>query len=79
VIDVPETAEGPAAAASRGNRRAIPAHCTLHGGTPGFTNLVVSKLDGGIQFDPHVDGSCLITLDENSAYLLFEVLQGWLQ
>ncbi len=31
-----------------GNRRAIPAHCAMHGGTPAFTNLLMSKRDGTI-------------------------------
>jgi hypothetical protein len=30
------------------NRRTIPATCTTHGGTPGYTNLVVSKRKGSI-------------------------------
>jgi hypothetical protein len=60
------------------NRCAIPATCTTHGGTPGFTNLVVSKRGGIVLFDPHVDGSCLITLDEAGARTLFEALQEWL-
>jgi hypothetical protein len=40
-------------AASR-SRKAIPATCTRHGGSRGFTNLVASKRDGVIELDPHV-------------------------
>lgn len=79
VVDTLDASAATLATAGRGNRRAIPAHCILHGGTPGFTNLVVRKLDGGIQLDPHVDGSCLITLKEDSARLLFDVLREWLR
>ena len=61
-----------------GNRRAIPATCAQHGGTPGFTNLVVSKRDGAIELNPHVDGCCLVTLDEAGARVLSEALQEWL-
>jgi hypothetical protein len=59
-------------------RRVIPATCSTHRGTPGYTNLVVSNRDGNIELDPHVDGSCLITLDEDGARMLFEALREWL-
>jgi hypothetical protein len=35
------------------NRRVINASCTQHGGSRGFTNLVVTKCDGDIELDPH--------------------------
>lgn len=60
------------------NRRVIHAHCTRHGGTPGFTNLVVSKRNGDIELDPHVDRSCVITLDEPGATELRDALTEWL-
>jgi hypothetical protein len=60
------------------NRRAIPAHCSTHGGPAGFTNLVVRKLEGTIELDPHVDRSCVITLGEDEARVLFEALREWL-
>lgn len=60
------------------NRRTIPATCTTHGGTPGFTNLVVSKRDGTIVLDPHAIGSCVITLDEDGAVAVRDVLIDWL-
>jgi hypothetical protein len=60
------------------NRRAIPATCTTHGGTPGYTNLVVTRRGGSIQLDPHADGSCVIILDEAGARTLCEALQEWL-
>lgn len=60
------------------NRRAIPATCTQHGGTPGFTNLVVSKRNSDIELDPHVDRGCVILLDESGARTLSEALQEWL-
>jgi hypothetical protein len=60
------------------NRRAIAATCTQHGGTPGFTNLVVSKRDGEIELDPHADRGCVIRLDESGARVLSETLAEWL-
>lgn len=59
-------------------RRVIHASCTLHRGPVGFTNLVVSKRGGKIQLDPHVTGSCVITLDEDGAGALRDALTEWL-
>jgi len=56
-------------------RRAIPATCTTHGGTPGHTNLVVSKRGGHVEFDPHIDRLCVITLDEDGTRVLRKALQ----
>ncbi|MDQ3761777.1 MAG: hypothetical protein M3460_08775 [Actinomycetota bacterium] len=61
-----------------GNRRVIHASCSVHGGARGFTNLVVRKLDGAIEFDPHVTGACVLTLDEAAATQLFDALGQWL-
>jgi hypothetical protein len=63
---------------SRSNRRAIPAHCTTHGGTPGYTNLVVTKRGGAIELDPHVTGQCVLTLAEYEAIALRDALTEWL-
>ncbi len=63
---------------SDGNRRVIPATCTVHGGARGFTNLRVSKRDGHIELDPHAIGCCLIRLDEDEARTLCAVLTEWL-
>jgi hypothetical protein len=62
---------------SRSNR-AIPAHCTTHGGKPGYTNLVVTKRGGAIELDPHVTGQCVLTLAEDEAIALRDVLTKWL-
>jgi hypothetical protein len=59
-------------------RRVIHASCTQHGGSRGFTNLVVSKHDGDIELDPHITGGCVILLDEDGARSLSEALQEWL-
>ena len=58
--------------------RAIAATCALHRGPRGFTNLVVSKRDATIVLDPHVDGSCVICLDQDAATALCETLAEWL-
>jgi hypothetical protein len=71
----PNVPEGPL---PRSRRKAIPATCGLHGGSIGFTNLLVSKRDGTIVLDPHVDGSCVIYLDEDGARKLRDTLTEWL-
>jgi hypothetical protein len=70
----PETEHRP----PRRNGRTIPATCTTHRSGVGFCNLRVTKVDGTIVFDPHVTGSCVITLDEDGARILFEALGEWL-
>ena len=60
------------------NRRTIPATCTKHGGTPGFTNLVMRKLDGEIEFDPHATGQCVIRLGEDAATEVRDQITEWL-
>jgi hypothetical protein len=60
------------------NRRVIPATCAVHGGSARFTNLVIRKLDGEIELDPHVDSSCVLRFDEDAAAALRNVLSEWL-
>jgi hypothetical protein len=55
-------------------RLVISVTCSVHGGTPGFTNLMVSKRDGDIVLDPHVTGACVIVLNETAATALFDFL-----
>ncbi len=59
------------------NDRTIPVTCQIHG-SQGFCNLRVSKVDGEIVLDPHVDGSCVLRLDEAAAAQLFDMLGEWL-
>jgi hypothetical protein len=59
-------------------RKAIPATCQLHRGPVGFANLMVSKCDDTIVFDPHVTGSCVISLHEDGAIALRNLLTEWL-
>ena len=58
--------------------RAIAATCALHRGPMGFTNLLVSKRGATIVLDPHVDGSCVISLDQDAATALCDTLTEWL-
>jgi hypothetical protein len=44
----------------------------------GFANLVVTKLHGTIELDPHVDRGCVILLDESAARVLSAALVEWL-
>ncbi|MGH3846877.1 MAG: hypothetical protein ACRDS0_36460 [Pseudonocardiaceae bacterium] len=64
---------------SNENRRVIPASCTCAGIARGFTNLVIRRLPNGhIELDPHVTGTCVLTLDEDSSRGLHEALGDWL-
>lgn len=63
---------------SRSRRRVIPATCQLHRASVGFTNLLVTKRNGMIVLDPHVDGSCVIRLGEDGATALRNTLTEWL-
>jgi hypothetical protein len=72
MIEPQNQADGPS------RRRVIPATCALHGGPVGFTNLLVSKRDSAIVLDPHVDGSCVVSLDEDGATALRDTLAEWL-
>ena len=60
------------------SRRAIHATCTVHGGSRGFVNLVIRKLDGTIELDPHVTGQCVLRLAEDEAIALRDQLTEWL-
>lgn len=60
------------------HRKATTATFQLHRGPVGFINLMVSKHDGTIVLDPHVTGSCVISLDENRAARLRDLLTEWL-
>jgi hypothetical protein len=62
----------------RGLRKAIPATCGLHRGPIGFANLMVSLQGRSVVLDPHVTGECLITLGEQSAMALRDILTEWL-
>lgn len=61
------------------HRKAIPETCQLHRGPVSFTNLMVSKRDGTSVLDPHITGSCAISLDENGAAKLRNLLTKWLE
>jgi hypothetical protein len=72
------TTDAPATKPASSNRKVIHATCALHRGPAGFANVVVSKRDGTIVFDPHVTGACVLTLDEGAATALFDLLGVWL-
>jgi hypothetical protein len=61
------------------NQRAIPCTCSVHGSTPGSTNLVVRRTgDSKIVLDPMGFGASVIALDEAAANQLFDALGKWL-
>ncbi|MGB6165625.1 MAG: hypothetical protein WCF33_23695 [Pseudonocardiaceae bacterium] len=43
------------------------------------TNLVVSKRNGTMVLDPQFPGGCVISLDEQGATTLCDLLTVWLQ
>lgn len=53
--------------------RTIPTTCVRHG-TAGFTNLRVTQRGGDIELDPHVDGGCVLRLNETAATSLLKTL-----
>jgi hypothetical protein len=61
----------------RANDRTIPTTCQIHG-IRGFCNLRVSKVNGEIVLNLHVDGSSVLSFDEAAATQLFDILGGWL-
>jgi hypothetical protein len=60
-------------------RKAIPATCQLHQGPVEHANLMVSKHNETIVLDPQVTGSCVISLDEQRATTLCDLLTVWLR
>jgi hypothetical protein len=60
-------------------RKAIPATCALEGGPVEQVNLMVSKRAGTIVLNPQVAGSCVISLDEQGATTLCDLLTVWLR
>lgn len=63
----------------RGERRVIAVTCRVHGGTPGFTNLVVTREAGSglVVLDPHGIRCCVIALEQPAARELHAVLGQW--
>jgi hypothetical protein len=61
----------------RPHDRTISTTCQIHG-SRGFCNLRVSKVNGEIVLNPHVDGSCVLSLDSTAATQLFDILGEWL-
>jgi hypothetical protein len=59
------------------NDRTIAITCQIHG-SRGFCNLRVSKINGDIVLNPHVDGSYILRFDRTAANQLFDMLGDWL-
>jgi len=59
-------------------RKEIPASCRLEGGPVEFSHLTVSKYDGTIVFDPRIPGACVMSVDEEGATKLRDLLTAWL-
>jgi hypothetical protein len=50
-----------------------------HGGAEGFTNLVMRRLDGVIELDPHATGACVLRLDQDAATAVRDTITEWLR
>ncbi|MGH3768611.1 MAG: hypothetical protein ACRDTX_26235 [Pseudonocardiaceae bacterium] len=59
-------------------RVVIHATCTCRGVARGFTNLLMRKVDGEIELDPHVTGCCRLTMDEDAGCVMRDALIEWL-
>ncbi|MGH3781239.1 MAG: hypothetical protein ACRDRO_11615 [Pseudonocardiaceae bacterium] len=59
------------------HHRTILTTCRVHG-AEGFCNLRLTKTGGTIEIDPHVDGGCVIVLDEKAAGEVFDAIGAWL-
>ncbi len=66
------------ASPNRGRRKAIPAMVGLDRGPVCVTNLMVSVQGGSIVLDPQVTGACVMSLDEEGATTLCNILSVWL-
>ena len=60
------------------SRRVVPATCTTHGGSKGFTNLVMCKRECQVELDAHATGACVLRLDEDAAAVVRDQLREWL-
>jgi hypothetical protein len=60
------------------SERTIPAACQVDGDRRGSCNLRMSKARDEITLDPHVTGSCVISLDESGALKMRNTLTEWL-
>lgn len=52
-------------------RRMVNATCTVHEGTPSYTNLAVSREGNRLLLDPHVTGACRLSLTLDEARELY--------
>jgi hypothetical protein len=59
------------------HRRVVMTTCQAHAAA-GFTNLLVTKEDGGVVLNPHVANCCVLRLDEQAATALLGILGEWL-
>lgn len=60
------------------SRRTLHGTCETHPGGRGFCNLRFTKQEGRIVIDPHVDGACKISLNEEEATEVRDLLSEWL-
>lgn len=63
---------------SNRHRRVLRATYLPCGDARGFTNLAITRVDGGVQLDPHAVGACVVRLSDAEARTLGQVLRDWL-
>jgi hypothetical protein len=71
-----DRADHPAGRRSRSTT--IPATYQLHKGPVSVTNLRVSTRDGTVVLDPQVPDGCVMSLEEDEAVALRNLLTEWL-
>jgi len=60
------------------SRVLISATRMTHSGAINFTNVVISKINGQIELDPHVVRACVLRFDQDGAARLRDILTEWL-
>jgi hypothetical protein len=75
-MSAPETGQGQG---SGYRHKAINGWCALHGGVRGFSNIVIRKVEDGIELDPHAVGACVLAIDEENTRTMVETVAEWLR
>jgi hypothetical protein len=45
----------------------------------GFSNIVIRKVEDGIELDPRAVGACVLAIDEENTRTLVETVAEWLR
>lgn len=72
-IDLTSGTEDPPPIHPASGRRSISITCRTHG-AHGFCNLLVTREGHEVVLNPHLDGSCVLSMDEQAATELHEAI-----